>query len=50
MAGPTTTRLIRARRAKVYATVADIEALASCLEPEGTSSRIIAYDRASGRL
>jgi uncharacterized protein YndB with AHSA1/START domain len=50
MAGSTTTRLIRARRAKVYATVADIEALASCLQPEGTSSRIIAYDHANGRL
>ena len=50
MAKSTTTRLIRAPRAKVYATVADIQALAACLQPEGASSRILGHDHASGTL
>jgi uncharacterized protein YndB with AHSA1/START domain len=50
MAESTTTRLIRAPRAKVYRTVADIQALAQCLQPEGASSRIIGYDDDSGTL
>jgi uncharacterized protein YndB with AHSA1/START domain len=50
MAESTTTRLIRAPRTQVYRTVADIQALATCLQPEGTSSRVIGYDHVSGRL
>ena len=50
MAESTTTRLIRAPRTKVYSTVADIQALATCLQPEGTSSKIIGYDHVSGSL
>jgi uncharacterized protein YndB with AHSA1/START domain len=50
MAESTTTRLIRAPRARVYDAVADVRALARCLQPEGTSARIIGYDRVSGRL
>lgn len=50
MAESTTTRLIEAPRAKVYRTVADIHALARCLQPEGTSSRILGYDPAGGSL
>jgi uncharacterized protein YndB with AHSA1/START domain len=50
MAESTSTRLIRSPRAKVYGTVADIQALARCLQPEGTSSRIIGYDDVRGIL
>jgi|HubBroStandDraft_6_1064221.scaffolds.fasta_scaffold495031_2 uncharacterized protein YndB with AHSA1/START domain len=48
MAETTTSSLIRAPRPKVYSTIADIHALAKCLQPEGTSSRMIDYDRVSG--
>ncbi len=50
MAESTTTRMIRAPRAKIYATVSDIRALAGCLQPEGASSRILSYDEAGWRL
>jgi uncharacterized protein YndB with AHSA1/START domain len=50
MTASTTTRLIRAPRAPVYRTVADIRALAECLGPEGTTARILDYDRARGIL
>src|SRR5262245_8875431 len=50
MAESTTSRLVRAPRAEVYRTVADIQALAKCLAPEGTTSRVLGFDRGVLRM
>jgi uncharacterized protein YndB with AHSA1/START domain len=50
MATSTTSILIKASRSAVYRAVADVQALARCLAPEGTSSRILGYDPISRRL
>jgi len=50
MAETTTSRLIRAPRAAVYRAVADVETLASCLQPANTSAQILERDPARGWL
>lgn len=46
MAGSTTVAArARAARWRVYAVLADVAALAACLEPEGTTSRVLSCDR-----
>jgi hypothetical protein len=46
----TTSRVIRAPRVAVYRAVADVETLASCLQPANTSSQILEGDQAANRL
>lgn len=50
MAVSTTSRLIKAPRWEVYNIVSDVQALAFCLHPEGTTSRIVDYDADSQTL
>ena len=44
MAESTTTGLIRAPRPTVYRTVSDVQALAACLQPQGTVARLLGFD------